>query len=129
MSVKLDSRSGGGCGTWFGAGTEAPLKKVLVTERSIDAAVAQARSQPFGACGRGCVDACATGATCLRACAAFAASLSGLRRPSLVKMLKMALLPPATKSPVMIRPMKLLEDSFALVPAKASMTCLKMSMS
>ena len=65
MSVKLDSRSGGGCGTWFGAGTEAPLKKVLVTERSIDAAVTQAWRQPFGAYGPVRAGVCAAGAICL----------------------------------------------------------------
>ena len=35
-----------------------------------------------------------------------------------MKMLNMAPLPPATRSPVMIRPMKLLDDSAASLPAK-----------
>ena len=110
MSTKLDGRTSGDRGARSGVGAEAPLlKKVLMTERGIDAPVERTRCQPFGACGPGRAGDCAAGTPCPRACAAFAASLSGLRRPSLVKMLKMAPLPPATKSPVMTRPIKLLD--------------------
>ena len=77
------------------------------------------------------------GAGCPRACAAFSVSFRGPRRPSLAKMLNTAPLPPAASNPVMIRPMKVLDEpaaslvlpSVTSAAAKESITCLKMSIS